>query len=279
MKYFFRRIVMGILWIGHLLTVWRGQKPQAAVLMYHSVSDSGWFFSVSPEEFNRQMRYVKERCTPVRLRDIADFLEGKRSLPRRAVAVTFDDGYRDFETHALPILQRYKIPATVFVTAGEVDRKEIGNYLPLLEWKDICDILRGSALEEVPRKSALVEIGSHALTHRKLTRLSPEEAENEIVSSAVVLERRIRLRPQFFAYPKGSFNDHIMKAAARAGYQGACAATQQLITAGTNRFAIPRIQIDRSTSFFEFKAKLTPAADWYYKLWSIKTKLKRLFLY
>ena len=302
MKYFFRRIIIGVLWAWHLLAVLAGQKPHAVVLMYHSVSESGWFFSVSPEEFDRQMRYIKEYYTPVRLRDIVDFLdpvrsqtpkasadahvspvrvfiskgagrtsngvEGKRPLPNRAVAVTFDDGYKDFETHALPILERYGIPATVFVTVGEVDRKEMGNYLPLLGWDGIRDI----------GKSNLVEIGSHALTHKKLTRLPPEDAKNEIVSSGIIIERKTRLRPQFFAYPKGSFNDTIMDMVARAGYRGAVSATHLLAAAETNRFAIPRIQIDRSTSFFEFRAKLTNASDWYYWLWSIKEKSLRLFL-
>mgnify|MGYP001578278750 CR=1 FL=1 len=48
-------------------------KKGVPVLMYHSIADSDWFFSISPEIFERQMRYLKEHCNPVRLDDVADF--------------------------------------------------------------------------------------------------------------------------------------------------------------------------------------------------------------
>lgn len=227
--------------------------------MYHSVSDNGWFFSVSPEEFERQIRYLRKKTHPVRLEDVANFVANKKSLPSRAVAVTFDDGYLDFKENALPILRKYGIPATLFVCAGEINPKDLGSDLPLMTAEEIAKLSR----------DPLVTIGSHGLTHGKLTRLSPEMAKNEIGQSRVLLEKATGKPIDFFAYPKGSFNSLIMDYTEKAGYGAAFTAIQRLVDRNCAIYGIPRVQIDRSTSFLEFKAKLTRAADWYEKIWKI----------
>src|SRR3990167_6574045 len=142
MRYFFRKIIFGILYGLYFLGRPFLSKSAAAVLMYHSISDSGWFFAVSPKEFERQIRYIKEKANPVRLSDVVDFLDGKKELPLRAVAVTFDDGYRDFRENALPILQKYNVPAILFVCAGEADSKELGNDSQLLTSEEIAKLSR-----------------------------------------------------------------------------------------------------------------------------------------
>jgi peptidoglycan/xylan/chitin deacetylase (PgdA/CDA1 family) len=267
MKYFLRKVITGALYGWYICTGRSRRTLAAPVLMYHSVSDTSWFFAVTPKDFDRQMCYLKKFFTPVKLRDIVDFLEGKRALPEHAVAVTFDDGYQDFLINALPILKKYRIPATLFVCAGTVDRKELGSYFPLLDWREIQEV----------GKSSLVDIGSHAMSHKKLTRILPGEAENEIVSSRVVIGEEASIRSQFFAYPKGSFDSVLEGVVLRAGYRGAVGAVQRLVTIKANRYAIPRVQVDRTISFFEFKARLTPVVDWYYQLWRVKTKFLHLF--
>lgn len=259
-RYFLRKSIFLFLRIYYLL-VGRFflKKSEISVLMYHSIADSSWFFSVSPRAFERQMRYLKEYGNPVRLSDVADFVRGERDLPSYAVAVTFDDGYRDFYENALPILNKYHIPATLFVMAGEPDHKELGNNFPLLDWDGIRRI----------RAGGLIDIGSHAMTHKKLTRLVAGAAENEIRSSGVVLEEKIGAFPDFFAYPKGSSNPEVKSLVRKSGYKGAVTAEQRLVLRNGDFYAIPRIQVDRSHSFFEFKARLTRVADWYYKLWMV----------
>jgi peptidoglycan/xylan/chitin deacetylase (PgdA/CDA1 family) len=259
MKIFTRRIVLFFLYVFYLFTRIFVRRKEAAVLMYHSIADSDWFFSVPPRDFEHQMRYLKENFNPVKLRDVAEFVRGERELPPRSVAITFDDGYEDFYTNALPILEKYKIPATLFVIAGEPDRKELGNNFALLGWDKIREI----------KTRGLVEIGSHALTHKKLTRLNPEEAENELKASRVIIERESGALPYFLAYPKGNFNSAAREMAQKSGFSGAVTAVQRLVKKGGDPYVIPRIQIDRSTSFWEFKIKLTRSADWYYKLWAM----------
>ncbi|MBI2121756.1 MAG: polysaccharide deacetylase family protein [Candidatus Sungbacteria bacterium] len=259
MHYFIRRIIFFFLYAVYLLCRPFLCRPAVAVLMYHSISDSGWFFAVSKAEFERQIRYIKVKANPVCLSDVVDFLDGKKELPPRAVVVTFDDGYRDFSENALPILQKYNVPAILFVCGGEIDTKDLGSDSQLL------------TLEEIEKLSqdSLVTIGSHGLTHRKLTRLPPQMAENEIALSRVLLEKATGKTVDFFAYPKGSFNASVAGLVKKSRYRAAFTTIQRLAGAKINHYAIPRLQIDRSTSFLEFKTKLTRAADWYERIWRI----------
>ena len=80
--------------------------------------------SATPEQFAWQVEYLARHFEPVTCRQIADALDGRASLPRRAVAITFDDGFADLVEHALPILQRARVPATVFVASDYVNSRE-----------------------------------------------------------------------------------------------------------------------------------------------------------
>ncbi len=80
--------------------------------------------SATPKEFAWQVEYLCRHFEPVSCRQIADALDGKSSLPRNAVAITFDDGYDDFMDYALPVLRRARAPATVFVATDYVTSRE-----------------------------------------------------------------------------------------------------------------------------------------------------------
>lgn len=231
--------------------------PRMTVLLYHSISNSADFFAVSPEEFERQMRYLKEHFTIVSLSRAFAHAADER-VRRDSVAVTFDDGYRDFLTNALPVLKRHRIPATLFVLGDSPDRAELGNDHPLLASGDF------SALRD-----PLVTIGSHGLTHTKLTKIPLAEAQRELQESRYAIGELSGVIPTHLAYPKGSYNKAVMRATQEAGYTGAVSVMERGVRVGDSRFALPRIQIDSSTTDTEFHAKLSAAADWYYALWSL----------
>lgn len=228
--------------------------PRMTVLLYHSISDSADFFAVSPATFEKQMQYVKEHFAVVPLARAFAHAGGER-VKRDSVAVTFDDGYRDFLTNALPILKRHEISATVFVLGDSPDRAELGNNHPLLTSAEIASARDG-----------LVSFGSHGLTHKKLTKIPPEDLKRELEES--------RRDAEYLAYPKGSYNDTVIRGVREAGYAGAVSVTERGVRVGDSAFALPRIQIDHSTSWSTFRAKLTSAADWYYALWSLFRRQK-----
>jgi peptidoglycan/xylan/chitin deacetylase (PgdA/CDA1 family) len=96
-------------------------QPRGLILLYHRIAEAmidPFGVCVSPFQFEAQMAALSRFATPLTL---AEMVTGAKQghLPDRAVAVTFDDGYVDNLTTALPILERYQIPATVFVVAGE----------------------------------------------------------------------------------------------------------------------------------------------------------------
>jgi peptidoglycan/xylan/chitin deacetylase (PgdA/CDA1 family) len=99
------------------------RRPRALVLVYHRIGDPGldpWHLTVDSETFARQMEVLARDWSPVSLDELVEGLAGRR-LPKRAVAVTFDDGYADNLEVAAPILLEYGIPATLFVAASLVD--------------------------------------------------------------------------------------------------------------------------------------------------------------
>ena len=233
------------------------RTPRMTVLLYHSIGDNSDFFSVPPLDFRMQMQSLKKNADVVPLSRAFLHAQGER-VTRDSVAITFDDGYHDFLANALPILKEENIPATVFVLGENPDRAQLENDIPLLSPEDV------RALSSEP----LVSVGSHALTHRKLTRLTASECKDELEGSRAMILKQSGRPPEYIAYPKGNYNQGVMDAAKEAGFIGGLSVIERGVRVGDNQYALPRIQVDSSTTRSLFKAKLTRAADMYYAFWS-----------
>jgi CelD/BcsL family acetyltransferase involved in cellulose biosynthesis/peptidoglycan/xylan/chitin deacetylase (PgdA/CDA1 family) len=100
------------------------RRPVGRILYYHRINEERDPFvpALTPELFERQMRFISRNYKVLSLADLLKHIEN--GPPELAVAVTFDDGYRDNYDHAFPILQRYRIPATIFLTTGGIDSGE-----------------------------------------------------------------------------------------------------------------------------------------------------------
>jgi len=137
-------------------------RHRLIILTYHSVLpstsgiDSGEARNVVAESmFAWQMRYLAKHYRCLRLEDAVRLLASERPLPPNAVVVTFDDGFRNNLRYALPILQRYALPATVFVTTGH-----IGRGMQLLWTERVGRLLRSAAMPQ----SVAVSVDAQALT-------------------------------------------------------------------------------------------------------------------
>lgn len=107
----------------------RAGHTKFVVLCYHRIGTNGipLFSELPPRIFEAQMRYVRRRYRVLSLDDLCGEIE-KPSRKEDAVAVTFDDGYRDLYSHALPVLRKYQIPATIFLPVASIETGQVPWY-------------------------------------------------------------------------------------------------------------------------------------------------------
>lgn len=94
----------------------------ARVLMYHRFGPAGSHRRMPVDVFERQIHYLCERYNVIALRDLIEKLTRGERLPSRCVAITIDDGYGDFREYAYPVLEKYRVPATVYLVSAFVDQ-------------------------------------------------------------------------------------------------------------------------------------------------------------
>jgi peptidoglycan/xylan/chitin deacetylase (PgdA/CDA1 family) len=203
------------------------------VLGYHSISDEcrdgdiRW--SVSPGDFDQQMALLAARGrTSLTVSEYAAALRGDFSLPPKPVLVTFDDGFADLATTALPVLARYGVKATAYVITRTL------NAVPALDWEQLAE-LRANG----------VEIGSHSHTHRALDCLSSAEVRREVRLSKLTLEEGLQQEVSSFAYPYGYSSRAVRRQVEAAGYTSACGVKNALSHPADDVFAIARVLIER----------------------------------
>ena len=105
-------------------TLRRQFAPAAVILMYHRIVDQPvdpYGIVVSPDHFAQHVEYIRQTCHPMHLLDLVRTIRQRQSLPKRALVVSFDDGYVDVFCRAFPVLASTQVPATVFVASGYVD--------------------------------------------------------------------------------------------------------------------------------------------------------------
>jgi len=202
-----------------------------AILTYHSLDDSPSPISVPAAAFRAQMTWLAAEGIPVvDLAALAHLGPGAT-----AVAITFDDGFRNFMTEALPLLRDHGYPASVFVVTGRVGQDNAWGppgavpVLPLMTWDEL-----GTCHE------AGVRLESHTVTHRRLSPLSAGAVADEVGSSMEALLRETGRRPTAFAYPYG---DHTPAVRATVAHHVplACATTYAALDDRPDAHALPRI--------------------------------------
>ncbi len=213
--------------------------------MYHRIRDDGKMpdISVSVENFEKQMAYLKNNFNVISLKSLCRNLKQLQALPVDSVAITFDDGYKDNYLNAYPILKKYQLPATVFLIS-----RLIGTDGDMLENREINIMNKGG-----------IDFGSHTLTHPVLSEIDSQTATAEISESKVEIERLLGEEVDFFAYPKGKYNDFNAQIKAQvqaSGYKAAFATENGLITTESDLFELKRIGV-RNFSMPVFKVRVS----------------------
>ncbi|WP_328732472.1 polysaccharide deacetylase family protein [Streptomyces caniferus] len=238
----------------------RGAPPW--VLTYHSVTEvtrvtgptratratrateDPYRITVSPDRLDRQLRWLRERG--LRGVGVGELLRA-RAAGRDAglVGLTFDDGYADFLTGALPLLRRHDCTATVFVLPGRPGGDNawdpLGPRKPLLTEAGIRAVA-----------DAGMEVGSHGLLHRDLTTADETALERESAASRRLLAELTGRAPEGFCYPYGAVDVRAVAAVRAAGYGYACALDPGPLT---GRHALPRVHIGAADTCWRLHLK------------------------
>lgn len=226
---------------------------EVSILAYHSISGDSADTTLSADEFEKQLALLKKHGhTFVSLAQIRSWQCAGNALPRKAVALTFDDGYADTLYAALPILQRFNAPATVFV---------VGNR-SAYQSRVSPRLLSNEELEELGANS-LIEIGYHTSTHPDLRILDTEALEKECAAPFPV---------RYFAYPGGNYSSESIFILEGIGYDSAFSIKPDLVTANQDRYLIARCVVTKDMTPFDVLMRTTKAIHWY-------RLIRRLHLY
>jgi peptidoglycan/xylan/chitin deacetylase (PgdA/CDA1 family) len=219
-----------------------GERAPAAaaaipILLYHSVSDvpqpglDRW--TVSPSRFREHVRAIADSGrVPLTVSDLACGLRGTATLPKHSVVVTFDDGYLD-TLAAVECLLEASIPATVYLTGEYLGRP---------------GMLGRSDVAELGDLGSGVEVGAHALTHRRLDELSRSRIEHELAGSRTLVADLVQRKCQTFAYPHGAHDRRVVSAVRATGYSSAAAVKNALSSPADNVFALARVTIEATAT-------------------------------
>ena len=216
---------------------WRRIKPGVPVLIYHQVTDDLKDtplpkLKVTPRAFERQLEILSRRG----FRAVTLSQALGPHCPDQAVALTFDDGCRDFSETAWPLLQARGMSATVFVVTSQ-----IGGYNAWDEYKGLPREQLLSAPEIMELAKQGVEFGGHGHTHCELTGLDDEELATELTVCHDELEALLGRPPAVFAYPYGSYDERVQEAALTAGFGAACGTQPGMLGPGSDPLAFGRI--------------------------------------
>jgi peptidoglycan/xylan/chitin deacetylase (PgdA/CDA1 family) len=215
------------------VTIVGGSLP---VLTFHALDDQPSVISFPAPLFRRAMARLYERgFKTLDLLEAVDWLKRGMPFPERSLVITFDDGYRSVYEQAFPILERYGMCATVFLTVGERRKAEAGTRLPSLQGRSML-----SWAEMAEMYSAGIAVGAHTLTHTDLTQAPLERIETEMCQSKAIIENALGVPVACFAYPYGRFDQRSL-AVARQHFLCACSDELGVVSPGADAYTLRRI--------------------------------------
>ena len=208
-------------------------KLPAKILMYHHIRSTKIrdYYSVSPQIFEEQMQWLKNSgYTVISYSDFYHALTSTSTLPEKSVVLTFDDGYRDQYTQALPILQKFGYPAMFFPYTRDIGKRAF------VTWDMLRTLL-----------AVGMEIGSQSVSHPRMDRLDERDLMWQTRHSKEVLQKELGKEVEHFCYPYGFYSYEAVRAVVDAGYLSAVTVRTNLdINKKDGPYFIPRARVDNS---------------------------------
>ncbi len=253
-----------------------------AVLAYHSVDNSGSWLSISPNQLREHLQWLKDHhWQGLTIDQLLARLDGQPGSGRE-ILITFDDGYENFLTNAVPVLKEMGFPATVFVVTDlvgktskwyEKERENIKKFVDGMSFpkkdRQVLDRMlehfsqeRLMSWEQLSRLEEFnVDVESHSCSHRFLSKLSAAELADELERSRGELQEKLGHASRTNCFSYVDFSSVVGKAAEAAGFEAGFLAS--LVTGAkekNNRFALGRVGINGFYSKFDLRFALSQAA-------------------
>jgi len=251
------------------------KNKKIPILVYHRVCPLKYkkevpYANVLPEQFDFQMNYLKNNFKIITVSEYLKKIQNNLILGNEA-CITFDDGYKDNYIYAFPILRKYFLRATFFLTT-----KYIGENTPFpwiiidkggkediyanrerwlpLSWNEVKEMMKYG-----------MEFGTHTHTHRdSLSNMDKKEIEWEIKECTRIFKEKTGVYPELFSYPHGTFKDYNkthIKLLKLYNYKGALTTNAGRNSVEQNPYELKRIIIYEEDSLWEFKKKVNGAYD------------------
>jgi len=219
--------------------------------MYHEIADlaeSRSRLAVSPDAFAAQLDCLADAGFKTMTARAASkvLTQGDGELPERTIVLTFDDGYEDFHSRAMPLLAQHGFTATLFLTSGWVQDVGAGSTRRrpgrMLSWAQVTE----TALAEI-------EIAAHTRWHPQLDQLPEKLVWDELHASKAWLEERLGVPVPGLAYPFGYSNATVRRVAGEIGYEYGFAVSNRMASTSSDLFALERLTVRRATTLDAFR--------------------------
>jgi peptidoglycan/xylan/chitin deacetylase (PgdA/CDA1 family) len=240
-----------------IASVLRGGEPRPGlrILYYHRVARDRDPLAVAPADFRRQMDALA--ACGQRVVDLFDIDDLALAPGEAAIALTFDDGYRDVLEHALPIMREHGFASTVFVVPGAIAGTAV------FPWYAAGAMPAVAGWDELRAEEAagLVRFEPHTVTHPVLTTLSREDARREIARSKAEVEAELGRPARLFCYPGGYYSPREAELVRECGFRAAVTCEFGANHAPFGHAELRRTIVERSDPLWLFRARLAGATD------------------
>ena len=222
------------------------------IVSYHSINNENCPISLNLEEFEKQLIFFKKNnFQSIHCNEI-------KNTSKKKFIITFDDGYKDLITNALPLLKKYNFKATCLIISNLIGKRNI--------WDEFNKNIKDKELMNLSDINYWLKngmkIGSHSKNHKKLTKLDDKEKIDEIINSKNELESLTGTTIDSFCYPYGLYNENVVNIV-KEKYDFAFTTNRSRFNTNKhNKYLLPRIDMGKKMSIFKLYLKaFTPYED------------------
>ncbi|HCY18561.1 MAG: hypothetical protein A2X87_00700 [Deltaproteobacteria bacterium GWC2_42_51] len=244
------------------------------VFMYHHVNpNKDDMVTVVPDIFEAQMKFLAETgCRTLSADELVKSISGNMETAKKAVAITFDDGYLDNYQYAFPILKRYNIKAIIFIVVAWVEAaskgqgaRGKGQEIILPSHHEGKEFIAAGRVDKVVvnwdmvkemKESGLIEFYSHTMSHRRCAELPPEELSKELGDSKNIIEEKLDKTCSYLCWPKGSYNEDAIRIAREIGYKALFTTKRGVVKKESDMSCIQRIAVKDNLRWFMNRVRI-----------------------